>query len=105
MTAKSRRQQIEEMLADVPNDPELRYFLAMEYVSAKDDAGAARQFRDLFAVAPDYVPAYLQAGQAFMRLGHIDDARATLGQGIEAARRKGDHHALGEMQGFLDSLE
>ena len=102
---KSYRQQIEEMLAESPDDPELRYFLAMEYVSQRDDEGAAKQFRDLIAVAPDHVPAYLMAGQVYMRLGRPDDARAVLRRGIEAARRKGDQHARDEMQGFLESLE
>jgi len=33
---------IEAMLADTPSDPELRYMLAMECVSAGDDTGAVR---------------------------------------------------------------
>ena len=69
MTTKSRKQQLEEMLAEDPNDPFLRYGLAMEYVSAGDDAAAAKCLQELIAVTPDYVPAYLQLGQAFLRQG------------------------------------
>ena len=54
MAAKSRKQQIEEMLAAEPNDVELRYMLALEHVSLGDDEGAVRVFHELFAVAPDY---------------------------------------------------
>src|SRR6202023_699921 len=67
MSEKSRKQQIEEMLVAEPTDPFLRYGLAMEYMSQGDDEGAVRCFRELFAVAPDYVPAYLQIGQALIR--------------------------------------
>ena len=49
MTAKSRREQIEEMLREEPNDPELGYMLAMEYASSGDDAGAVRWFQELMA--------------------------------------------------------
>jgi len=105
MTGKTRKQQIEEMLAESPGDPELRYFLAMEHVSAKDDEAAVRCFRELFAVAPTYVPAYLQAGQALARLGRSREAADTFRQGIAVARQQGNEHALGEMEGMLDGLE
>jgi Tfp pilus assembly protein PilF len=103
--AKSRREQIEEMLADDPNDVFLRYGLAMEYASAGDTAAAVRCFQDLLRIAPDYVPAYVQAGQLYARLGRDDEAMATYREGIEVARQKGDLHAAGEMEGFLMSLE
>jgi cytochrome c-type biogenesis protein CcmH/NrfG len=105
MTAKTRKQQIEEMLADEPNDPELRYMLAMEYVSQGDDAGAVACFRELIATAPDYTPAYHQGGRALQRLNRIDEARDLLRQGIPVALKKGDQHAAGEMQELLEYLE
>ncbi|MGH7224888.1 MAG: hypothetical protein ACRELF_16820, partial [Gemmataceae bacterium] len=64
MSAKSRKEQLEEMLAEEPNDPFLHYGLAMEYVSAGEDRTAVERFQKLLAVAADYVPGYLQAGQA-----------------------------------------
>ena len=102
---KSRKEQIEEMLADEPNDPFLRYGLAMEHASAGDEATAVRFFQELLQVAPDYVPAYVQAGQLCARLDREDDAKALYRTGIEVARKKGDHHAAGEMEGFLMGLE
>lgn len=104
MAAKTRKQQLEEMLRDDPGDGELRYFLAMEYVSAGDDGGAVHCLRELFAVAPDYVPAYVQAGQALARLGRDDEARDAFRQGIAVAQKKNDLHALGEMQEMLANL-
>jgi cytochrome c-type biogenesis protein CcmH/NrfG len=105
MTARTRRQQIEQMLADEPNDAELRYMLAMEYASEGDDAGAVACFQELIAAVPEYPPAYHQAGRALQRLNRPDEARAILKQGIPIALKKGDQHAAGEMQELLEYLE
>lgn len=104
MNAKTRKQQIEEMLADEPDDAELRYMLAMEYVSEGDDAGAARCFEDLLARTSTYPPAFHQLGRTLHRLGRIAEARDVLQRGIPAALAKGDQHAAGEMQELLETL-
>lgn len=104
MTGKSRKQQIEELLAEDPNDPFLRYGLAMEYAGAGQDEEAVRCFQELLQVAPDYVPAYMQAGRTLVRLHREDEARAMFRAGIAVARQKGDEHAAGEMEGFLENL-
>ena len=101
----NRREQIEAMLKDEPNDPELRYMLAMDHVSAGDDATAVRCFQELIAVAPTYPPAYHQAGRALQRLNRLAEARAVLTQGIPIAQKQGDHHAAGEMMELMQSLE
>ena len=64
--------------------------------------------RDLIArtATPEpYVPAFLQCGQALMRLDRTQEACDVLKAGVEAARQVGDTHAQGEMQGLLASLE
>lgn len=104
MTGKSRKQQIEEMLADDPNDAFLCYGLAMEYVGAGQDEEAVRCFRRLLEANPDYVPGYMQAGRTLVRLDRMDEARAVFQAGIATARAKGDLHAADEMAGFLDGL-
>ena len=102
---QSRMQKIEAMVAEQPNDPELHYMLAMEHTSQGDDAGAARCFEKLFAVAPDYPPAYHMAGRALQRLDRIDEAKAVLQKGIPIALARNDTHAAGEMQELLETLE
>jgi predicted Zn-dependent protease len=104
VSAKSRKEQIEELLAQDPSDPFLRYGLAMEYVSAGDDESAVRSLRELAAASPNYVPAYQQLGQALVRLGRPADARAAFEKGIAAATADGNAHAAEEMRGFLASL-
>jgi predicted Zn-dependent protease len=104
MIGKSRKEQLEQMLALDPGDSFLRYGLAMEFVSAGDDDEAARQLLELTSRDPDYVPAYLQAGQSLLRLGRDEEAREVLQVGITTATRKGDTHAAGEMSGLLAML-
>lgn len=104
MTARSRREQLQEWLAEDPTDAFLRYGLAMEYVSEGADENAVRCFEELRATAPEYVPAYLQEGQALMRLGRHSDARGVFMQGVQAAQREGNEHAAGEMQAFLSEI-
>jgi Flp pilus assembly protein TadD len=105
MTAPSRLASIDAMLADEPNDPELRYMRAMELVSLGDDTAAAQAFRDLIAIAPEYPPAYHMGGRTLQRLGRLGEARSLLEQGIPIALRIGNEHAAGEMQGLLESLD
>jgi hypothetical protein len=107
MARTPRMAQIEAMLAEDPDDAFLRYGLAMEHASAGDDAECVTVLRDLIArtAANPYVPAFLQCGQALMRLDRTAEACDVLKSGIEAARQAGDTHAQGEMQGLLASLE
>jgi len=105
MIGKSRKQQLEEMLAEEPNDPELRYALAMEYSSAGDDEGAVQRFADLSGRHPDYVPSYYQWAQALLRLGRPAEARPVIEKGTGMARARGDLHAAEELQGLLYTLE
>jgi Flp pilus assembly protein TadD len=105
MSSQTRKEKLQAMLADEPNDPELRYMLAMELVSEGNDAEAVRCFQELLAVVPDYPPAYHQGGRALHRLGKIAEARQLLTQGIPVALRKGNQHAAGEMQELLSQLE
>src|SRR6266480_4055022 len=85
-------------------DPFAWYGLAMEYRSLEryDDALAA--FEALRSREPGYVPMYLMCGQMLEKMGRSVDARAWLGAGIEAARSKGDAHALSELEGALATL-
>lgn len=99
-----RKEQIEALLAQSPDDAFLRYGLAMEHAAAGDDEAAVACFRELMRRNADYVPGYLQAGRALIRLGQDDEAKQVLRDGIAVAQRVGDAHAAGEMAGFLESL-
>jgi predicted Zn-dependent protease len=104
MAARSRKEQLEELLALEPDDPFLRYGLGMEYAAAGNDEDAARCFHELICRKPDYVPVYMQAGRTLLRLGRDDEARAVLTTGITVADRAGDDHARGELAELLNSI-
>ncbi|MGE3808261.1 MAG: tetratricopeptide repeat protein [Gemmataceae bacterium] len=105
MAEKTRKQRIEELLAENPDDPLLHYDLAMICVSDGDDEAAVARFHDLIGRAPKYVPAYQQCGQALLRLGKDEEARAVLTTGIATARSQGEQHPADEMQGMLESMD
>jgi hypothetical protein len=100
----SRREKIEAMLAAEPHDQFLRYSLAMEFQKEKNHDQSLAILRDLINEKPPHVPASFRAGQQLAALGRLDEARAALREGIEAARSQGDAHAAGEMAEFLASL-
>jgi hypothetical protein len=101
----SRREKIEAMLLGDPGDTFLRYSLAMELDKDGDHDASLAKFTELSNDDPPYVPAFFMAGQQLARLDRMEEARAILRRGIEAAQRQGDSHAAGEMSEFLSSLE
>jgi thioredoxin-like negative regulator of GroEL len=100
----SRREKIEQMLAQDPGDTFLRYSLAMELGKEGAHDESLAKFAELMRDDPPYVPAFFMAAQQLARLGRRDGARAILRDGIEAARTQQDHHAAAEMSEFLVSL-
>lgn len=104
MTSLTRRQQLESLLAEAPDDPELRYALAMEDLSSGDLEGAVTRFRELASGPSPHVPSFLMAAQTLVKLGRVAEAIELLRAGIVAADQQGNVHAQGEMQGLLDSL-
>ncbi len=100
----TRREKLETMLAAAPDDPFLRYALALALASEGDAAGAIVRLQEMLQSSPDYVPAYFQLAQLHVGLGQADEAKPVLTRGIEMARRAGDSHAEGEMRGFLEQL-
>lgn len=103
-TQKSRREMLEKFVAEKPNDAFARYGLAVECAKLGDDSAATEQFRKLLELHPNYVAAYYQFGQLLARLGHVDEARKLLSDGVAVAQKAGDMHARDEMQSALNSL-
>lgn len=100
----TRREKIEAMLVDDPNDTFLRYSLAMELDKEGANDASLTKLTELAKDTPPYVPAFFMAGQQLARLGRVNEARTILRDGIEAARIQGNGHAAGEMSEFLASL-
>jgi thioredoxin-like negative regulator of GroEL len=101
---KTRRELLEEFVAKKPDDAFSRYGLAMECMNSGDTTAANDQFRALLERNADYVPAYLMYAQMLSRESRAEEARNVLSTGIAAAQRKGDHHAISEMETLLSEL-
>ncbi|MCC9604641.1 tetratricopeptide repeat protein [Blastopirellula sp. JC732] len=100
----SRREQIEALLADDPNDAFLLYGLAMEYRKEGAYDEALTRFDQLIQQSPPYVAAFFMAGQMLAEAGRVNDARTWLRNGIEEAQRQGNGHAASEMSELLMTL-
>ncbi len=100
----NRREKIEAMLRDEPDDTFLRYGLALELRSAGEHDDSLRKLGELTRDQPPYVPAFFMAAQQLVDLERIDEARGLLRDGIDEARRQGDGHAAAEMSELLTSL-
>ena len=100
----SRREQIEEMLAEQPDDPFLNYALALECDKDGDTQQSLLLFKSLMTASSPYVPAFFMAGQLLARLDRTDEARRVLASGIKQAQEQGNQHAATEMTEFIDAL-
>lgn len=96
---------LEKMTRDGSKDPFHWYALALEYAGQDRHDDALATFGALRAMDPSYVPMYLMCGTLLAKVGRAEEARAWLTDGIEAAGRKGDQHALSELQEALGRLE
>jgi len=100
----SRREKIEALLKDDPQDVFLRYSLALEMESTDAWEAGLEILEQLARETPPYVPAFHMAGQHLVKRGRVEDARRALREGIEAARSAGNSHAAAEMAELLASL-
>lgn len=97
-------QQLQQMLQRLPNDTFLLYGIAMEYKKASDWKSAVEYFDRAIASDANYCYAYFQKGQVNELAGDIEAAKRAYQDGITAARRAGDAHALGEIEGALSMI-
>ena len=96
---------LEKVTREGSNEPMAWYGLALEYRTLERWDEALQTFTTLRTNHPDYVAAYLMCGQMLEKLARKDDARGWLEAGIEAAKRKKDGHALGELESALAGLD
>lgn len=100
----SRREKIEAMLQDEPQDQFLRYSLACEYDNEDRTDESLALLQGLMSDSPPHVHSFLRGAQLLSKIGRIADARTALRTGIETARQQNELHAAGEMGELLASL-
>ena len=101
----TRREQLESMLADSPEDTFLRYALAMELENEGENERSLVLHRGLIEDDPPYVPSFFMSGQQLADLERTEEAVEILKQGVEQAGLQGNDHAKAEMISFIQSIE
>ena len=87
-----------------PSNAFARYGLAMEYLSQGNTDSALTEFSTLIQHNPDYVPGYQMSAQTLAKLGRTEEALDRLHNGIAAANRTGNQHALAEMDALREDI-
>jgi predicted Zn-dependent protease len=105
MSTSKRLEFLQKMTASGTDDPMAWYGLAMEYRNLERFDEALATFKTLREKRADYVAMYLMCGQMLEKQGDKAAAKEWMTAGVEAAKKKGDSHALGELQGALDALD
>jgi tetratricopeptide (TPR) repeat protein len=96
---------LEKITSEGSKDPFAWYGLANEYSNLGRPEDALRTYEKLRELDPSYVPQYLMCGQMLANLKRSDEARVWLTQGLEAATKAGNAHALSELTNVLASLD
>ncbi|MFO7446893.1 MAG: hypothetical protein R6W90_11035 [Ignavibacteriaceae bacterium] len=108
MTNRQGKDRLESLLAIYKKDPGdsfIKYGIALEYLSRKDNLKAEEFFQMILKDDPSYIPAYMQYGIYHSNQNNIDKAKDLFKKGIEIAKKAGDKHAAKEMEDFLDELD
>lgn len=92
-----RLKQLEKFLKNEPNDPFLKYAIAMEWIN-EDIGKAKRYFEVLLKEHEEYVGTYYHAAKLFAELGESERAEHIFKKGLIIAEKAGNHHALRELK-------
>lgn len=98
-------EQLEKLLAADPTDPFVPYAIAQEHAKLGQLVTALDYFDRCLALDSSYCYAYFHKARTLQTLGDIAGAKAVLTQGVAAATKAQDSHALSEIRGFLDELD
>ena len=102
---KTRREMLEQFVADDPYDSFSRYALALELEKEGRELEAIPQLQEVIARDPNYVAAYYHLGKLLARMGQLEDARAIYHRGLDAAVAAKDERTRSEIQEALDMLD
>ena len=102
---KTRRDMLEEFVAQDPDDSFSRYALALEFEKESRVEDALPQLREVIARDSSYVAAYYQLGRLLARAGQVEEARDVYRRGLDAAGAAGDQRTRSEIQEALELLD
>src|SRR5208337_3143391 len=100
-----RLEKLSAMLEKSPGDTFLLYAIALEHRKSGDPDKALQYLDQVIQHDWGYCYAYHQKGQILESRNDVEGARRAYQQGIDAARKKGDAHAQGEIEAALQSIQ
>ena len=101
---KSRRETLEQFLAQDPNDSFSRYALALELEKEGQSEASTNQLQEVITRDPSYVGAYYQLGRLLARDGQTEQAKEVYERGLAAAAAAKDERTRAEILEALSAL-
>jgi Uncharacterized enzyme of heme biosynthesis len=102
MNPDQRLKQLQDLLAQEPNDPFLHYALAQEYLKRGEAAAAREKFQLLLDEHPTYVGTYYHFGKLEESENQPERAVKCYEAGLQQAQAQNDDHSARELQEALN---
>lgn len=96
---------LERMLQARPDDPRLRFGLALEYLNAGRRDEGIQELRTYLDASDDEGNAWGRLGALLREAGEDEEAKEAYRRGIEAAHRHGHPTMAAEFEDVLDGWE
>ncbi len=100
----SRREKLELLLKQEPEDVFLNFGLGMELAKEGSAQEAIAQLDRVLELDAEYVAAYYHKGNLLIGCERLGDARSILEKGIGVAKSVNDAHTTSELRELLDSI-
>lgn len=97
--------QLEDLLAESPDDPFLLYGIAQEHAKAGRHEVAITFYDRCLAIDPQYCYAYYHKAKSLDSLERQAEATGVLEAGIEQAKSLDDAHAEAELTTLLEEYQ
>lgn len=101
----SRLTQLQNLLADSPNDAFLLFALAKEFEGNGNQEQALQHYLHLRQTSPEYVGLYYHLGKLYEQLEQAEQALEAYSEGLDQAQKAGDRHAWSELSSAKLNLE
>ncbi|MEP6699771.1 MAG: tetratricopeptide repeat protein [Bacteroidota bacterium] len=95
---------LNEFLKLNPRDSFIQHALALEYIKMGNDEEARSLFEEILNREPGYIGSYYHLAMLLERNNNMEEAIRVYEKGMEEAKKKGEHHAFGELKGAYEEL-